>query len=124
MLISEYFQNIESQIEDCTDIIETRLSKDKRSLHIGIIEGELLFIDESVLHFIEFVNVKEGIEVYKYSYQYQDRQKKMIFRYDMAPHHREIDTFPHHKHIFSNKVIEASCPTLPQVLDEIHDMIT
>ena len=64
MLISEYFQGIESQIEDCIDIIETRHSKDKRSLHIGIIEGELLFTDESALHFIEFVNVKEGIEVY------------------------------------------------------------
>lgn len=124
MLISEYFQEIESQIEDCIDIIETRLSKDKRSLHIGIIEGELLFTDESALHFIEFVNVKEGIEVYKYSYQYQDRQGKMVFRYDMAPHHREIATFPHHKHIFLNKVIETSGPTLAQVLDEIHDMIS
>ena len=124
MLINEYFQGIESQIADCIDIIETRLSKDKRSLHIGIIEGELLFTDESILYFIEFVNVKEVIEVYKYSYQYQDRQGELIFRYDMAPHHREITTFPHHKHILLNKVIEASCPTLAQVLDEIHDMIS
>ena len=50
MLISEYFQKIESQIANCIYIIETSLVKDKRSLHIGIIEGELIFTDESRLH--------------------------------------------------------------------------
>ncbi len=123
MLISEYFQKIESQIADCIYIIETSLVKDKRSLHIGIIEGELFFTDESRLHFIEFINVKETIEVYKYSYHYQDRNSDLIFRYDMAPHHREIKTFPHHKHIHSNNVIEAFSPAFAQVLDEICDLI-
>ena len=123
MLIGEYFKKIESQISDCTHILETSLVKDKRSLHIGIIEGELLFTDESVLHFIEFVSVKEATEVYKYSYHYQDRNGDLIFRFDMAPHHSEIATFPHHKHIRSNKVIQASAPSLAQVLDEIDDII-
>jgi len=40
----------ESQIANCIYIVETRLVKDKRSLHIGIIEGELFFTDESNLH--------------------------------------------------------------------------
>lgn len=107
MLISEYFQKIESQIADCIYVIETSLVKDKRSLHIGIIEGDLSFTDESRLHFIEFISVKETIEVYKYSYHYQDRNSDLIFRYDMAPHHPEIKTFPHHKHIHSNNVKEV-----------------
>lgn len=123
MLISEYFQEIESQIANCIYIVETSLVKDKRSLHIGIIEGELFFTDESNLHFIEFINVKEIIEVYKYSYHYQDRNSDLIFRYDMAPHHREIKTFPHHKHIHSNNVTEASAPAFAKVLDEISDLI-
>lgn len=38
MLISEYFQKIESQIADCIYVIETSLVKDKRSLHISIIK--------------------------------------------------------------------------------------
>jgi len=123
VLITEYFQQIESQIADCVHILETSLLKDKRSLHIGIIEGGLIFTDESVLHFIEFVNVKETAEVYKYSYHYQDRNGNLIFRYDMAPHHREVETFPHHKHIHSNKVMAPSAPALAQVLDEIDDLI-
>jgi hypothetical protein len=123
VLITEYFQQIESQIADSIHILETSLLKDKRSLHIGIIEGELVFTDESVLHFIEFVNVEETAEVYKYSYHYQDRDGNLIFRYDMAPHHREVETFPHHKHIHSNKVMETSAPALAQVLDEIDGLI-
>jgi hypothetical protein len=124
VLITEYFQKIESQIAECVHIIETSLLKDKRSLHIGIIEGELTFADESVLHFIEFVNVKETVEVYKYSYHYQDRNGNLIFRYDMAPHHREVETFPHHKHIYSDKVMGTSAPVLAKVLDEIDDLLS
>jgi len=123
VLITEYFQKIESQIADCVHILETTLLRDKRSLHIGIIEGKLIFVDESVLHFIEFINVKQTAEVYKYSYHYQDRNGNLVFRYDMAPHHREIESFPHHKHIHSNKLTAASAPALAQVLDEIADLI-
>ncbi len=123
MLITEYFQKIESEIAGNVFVLETKLLKDKRSLHIGIIEGELIFTDESVLHFIEFINVKDSVEVYKYSYHYQDRKGILIFRFDMAPHHPEVETFPHHKHTHSNNVIETFAPTLAQVLDEITDHI-
>ena len=123
MLITEYFQEIEFCTANCPNIIEYRLLKDKRSLYIGIIEGEIYFTDESVLHFIEFVNVKETIEVYKYSYHYQDRHGKLIFRYDMAPHHKEIRTFPHHKHVHSDEIRETTAPTVAKILDEIDELI-
>ena len=123
MLIEEYFQKIEADIASCPYIFESRVLKDKRSLYIGVIEGDIYFIDESVLHFIEFVNVKEKTERYKYSYHYQDGDGKVIFRYDMAPHHREIETFPHHKHVGPEKLIETSAPSLAYVLDEIGDLI-
>lgn len=123
MLITEYFQKIESQIADCVNILEIGILKDNRSLHIGIIEGKLIFIDESVLHFIEFINVRQTTEVYKYSYHYQDRNGNLIFRYDMAPHHPEIASFPHHKHIHSDKLTATSAPALAQILDEISDLI-
>ena len=123
MLIEDYFQKIEADISGCPYGMESRLFKDKRSVYIGIIEGDITFIDESILHFIEFVNVREGIEIYKYSYHYQHRDGNVIFRYDMAPHHKEIETFAHHKHVNSGKVIKAFAPNLSKVLDEIVDLI-
>ena len=123
MLIEEYFQDIEKCVADCPYITESQILKDKRSLYIGIIEGKIYFTDESILHFIEFVNVKEQTEKYKYSYHYQSKDGKLIFRYDIAPHHKEIKTYPHHKHLGIAKVIKASEPCLAGVLGEIEEQI-
>ncbi len=101
MLIEEYFQSIGGYIADCPYVAESQIRNDKRSFYIGVVEGEIRFTDNSFLHFIEFVNVKEGVNIYKYSYHYQDKAEKIVFRYDMAPHHKEIKTFPHHKHLGS-----------------------
>lgn len=119
MLTDDYFKQIESDIILCPYIVEYNISKEKRSLHIGIIEGRIVFIDGSVICFVEFVNVKEAIEKYKYSYNYQDKYRKTVFRYDMAPHHRKLQTFPHHKHLSSGEVINALEPDLKNILDEI-----
>jgi desulfoferrodoxin (superoxide reductase-like protein) len=85
VLIEEYFQSIGSYIADCPHVTESQIRNDKRSFYIGVVEGEIRFTDNSFLHFIEFINVKEGVNRYKYSYHYQDKAEKVVFRYDMAP---------------------------------------
>jgi hypothetical protein len=43
-----------------------------------------------------------------------------VFRYDNAPHHRDILTFPHHKHIGpEDRATPSDQPSLNQVLIEI-----
>ncbi|MEE4356136.1 MAG: DUF6516 family protein [Desulfococcaceae bacterium] len=123
MLTDEYFRKAEHDISQCPYVVEFHTSKDKRSLHIGIIEGRIIFIDGSALCFVEFVNVKELVEKYKYSYNYQDKDGKMLFRYDMAPHHRNLKTFPHHKHLESGEIINAFEPDLKSILEEISTYI-
>ncbi len=123
MLITEYFQNIEINIAACPSVIESQLTKDIRSLHLGIVEGMLTFTDESALYFIEFVNVKGAPHLYKYSYHYLDKDLNLIFRYDMAPHHKEISSYPHHKHISPEAVIASSAPDVAIVLEEIDELI-
>ena len=123
MLIEEYFQSIGDYIANCSYVAESQIRKDERSFYIGVVEGEIRFTDNSFLHFIEFINVKEGVSKYKYSYHYQNKAEKVVFRYDMAPHHKEIKTFPHHKHIGSEKVIESLAPTLGEVLQEIEGLM-
>ena len=60
MLIEEYFQSIGDHITDCPYVAESQIRNDRRSFYIGIVEGEIRFTDNSFLHFIEFVNVKEA----------------------------------------------------------------
>jgi hypothetical protein len=123
VLIEEYFQIIGNHITDCPYVAESQIRNDKRSFYIGVVEGEIRFTDNSFLHFIEFINVKEGINRYKYSYHYQDKAEKVVFRYDMAPHHKEIKTFPHHKHLGSENVTESLAPSLAEVLQEIEGIL-
>jgi hypothetical protein len=45
---------------------------------------------------------------------------RLIFRYDDTPHHTELDSFPHHKHIADEGTVErADPPDLADVLSEI-----
>ena len=46
----------------------------------------------------------------------------MVFRCDNAPHHRNIATFPHHKHVGDN-VLPSREPSLSTVLEEVALMI-
>ena len=42
----------------------------------------------------EYVDVNER----NYSYHWQDKNQKLILRWDNSPHHKDVLTFPHHKH--------------------------
>lgn len=48
----------------------------------------------SILHVKEFLSPGKS----KYSYHWQDATGKLILRWDNAPHHRHISTFPYHLH--------------------------
>lgn len=95
----------------------------------GTFEGRLRFWDGSLLELIETLVVR-GFVVVKidYSYHYQDRADQLIFRYDNAPHHPEVATFPHHKHLFDEQnrretIVAAAPPHLHDVLREIDQHI-
>lgn len=51
-------------------------------------------VDGSELYIREFVSEDEFI----YSYHWQDENGKLRIRWDNAPHHKHLKTFPHHKH--------------------------
>lgn len=83
---------------------------------LGILfaEGEIEFFDGSILEFTESITPERT----KYRYHYMNKSKQLIFRYDNVPHHREITTFPHHKHV-SNAVVESQYVGLREVIEEI-----
>jgi hypothetical protein len=65
----------------------------------GLIRCRVVFWDDSYLDLYEVVNTELGYPVrVHYAYTYV-REGQRVFRYDNAPHHPEIVTHPHHKHI-------------------------
>ena len=55
-----------------------------------------------------------------YSFHWQDTQNKCILRWGNAPHHQNVNTFPYHKHIGNEEIIQESKPmSLGTVLEFI-----
>jgi len=51
-------------------------------------------IDGSTLHVTESSIIGKN----KYSYHWQDAHNQLIIRWDNAPHHPHLASFPHHRH--------------------------
>jgi hypothetical protein len=123
-LIEDYFRQVDTLITHTNIVHSFSMTYDKRSTYIGFIRGSVYFLDGSVLHLREFVNVQHGVERYMYAYHYQHSDGTFVFRYDNTPHYSALPTFPHHKHGGSGStVVSANPPDLPAVLTEIQGLL-
>jgi len=60
----------------------------------------------------------------KYSFHWQDVNDDCILRWDNAPHHQNVPTFPYHQHVGKEDRIEESPPMkLKAVLEHIRNVI-
>lgn len=59
----------------------------------------------------------------KYHFHWQDLNNQLIKRWDNAPHHPEIETFPDHVHLGLDNTCRAGEPSsLLAVLEEIDQL--
>lgn len=85
--------------------------------------ARLHFPDQSQLQVVETLLVQRfAILKSRYTYHYQNANSGLIFRYDNVPHHPEIQTHPHHKHI-GDVIVAAQPPDLSEVLHEIDGLL-
>jgi len=114
--IVQYFDLINTIIEN-SPIVSAELELEQLDTKRGTVDGTLYFADGSRLEFTERVAIGEGKPVKRaYRYQYIKSQSS-VFRYDNAPHHPLLASFPHHKHA-GRKTLEAKEPNLKQVIEE------
>jgi hypothetical protein len=85
---------------------------------LGILEGKIIF-DFWILDILEVIKIHENNLIKdKYKYNYRNSNNELVFRYDNAPHHQNIATFPHHKQI-NDIAVESIEPDIRQILSEI-----
>jgi len=69
---------------------------DHRVWHTGsYVKLKVLLRDGSELHTREFVSDAER----KYAFHWQSKIGQLLIRWDNAPHHPELVTYPDHKHV-------------------------
>jgi hypothetical protein len=94
------------------------LQKVQTSPSTAYLKGNILFVDGSTLSIFQHIRLSDTeTRITDYRYHYMSPEKRMVFRYDNAPHHGEVDTHPHHKHI-PNGVGASNMPDFKDVLDE------
>lgn len=125
MLLSEYLLALTNIIDEYskTDlIIDSNLSTDFRTEKIGIIKGSITFSDDSMLVFMEYLDLRYKVEKLNYSFHYQKQDETLIFRYDNARHKPSFDAYGH-KHLPDRKVLAAESPSLKDIFTEIMDSL-
>jgi hypothetical protein len=84
------------------DIRDTGLEK------TALFRYRLKLIDESLIEITErILEETGGLTTSKYRYHWQTGSGKLIKRWDNAPHHPEIDTFPDHLHDGSEENVKS-----------------
>jgi hypothetical protein len=120
MSLSDYVLTLTKQIEEYSKtglLISSEIRTDFRTEKIGLINGTLIFIDESKLFFTEYVDARYKVEKLTYSYHYQDTSGQLIFRYDNASHNPALNP-REHKHV-KERILRSNIPELQEILEEI-----
>ena len=122
-MLDLYAASIEATIHGCAMLVSYSLNAVQHSPNTAYVEGEVFFTDGSRLVFFEFLrSAPDGLNREKYRYHVMDAGNQLVFRYDNAPHHAKIATFPHHKHHPSD-VTDSLAPSFAQVVEEIESTI-
>jgi len=78
---------------------------------IGFMRYRLTLINDGLLELTERVEVQaEEIVVTKYRHHWQNQEGFLIKRWDNAPHHPQVASFPHHLHDGSEDNVVAHPP--------------
>lgn len=119
-MIEDYFDFLKKIANKHPSVKKFRIIKE----FIGVKKGFIRFViglrDDSELHVFEYVD--SSLHKVDYSYHWQDKEKRLIPRWDNAPHHPELETFPHHVHE-GGAINPSEEPTFVEILKNIGERI-
>jgi len=123
-VIQKFVSETEKTIDSSSIVLSSNIQKyfgpGEETVYL---KGYLIIIDSSILEIALFATEsRETLFIDKYRLHYMSSTGQMLFRYDNAPHHPEINTHPHHKHT-PDRIIPSSMPSLKDILNEISAII-
>lgn len=114
----EYVESVKERLS--TDSIVTRfeITREFSNLDEGFIRARVNLINGDWLDFSELVRLSDTLELINYRYQWLDKDKNPIRRWDNTPHFPQWENAPHHVHI-GEQVFPGSPVNIFSALDEI-----
>ncbi len=117
-MIYSYFSKLKAVLNASPLVEGYKVKKEIIGSFVGQIILEIALNDGSFLHGFEYVVVSKGkIAREKYRYHWMN-ESGLIMRWDNAPHHNGIETFPFHIHTKS-EILPSEEVRLEEILKNI-----
>ena len=126
MNISDYFESLRLRILNDSFILHVDILRERNRSKNGYLRARLVFVDNSMLEFPEYIeqNAQNEIALVTYSYHWTDSIGNMLQRWDNAPHFPGLPNFPLHIHNGNTgDVTDGNPVNLFFVLDEIGSVL-
>lgn len=95
---TDYLTRIKALIVANPKVVRWSVVREEAQGDMGLFRYRLSLCDGSLLEMFELFQIKEGIQVIKYSFHWQNPDGRLRKRWDNAPHHLEVSSSPHHIH--------------------------
>lgn len=119
----DYYLDLQDVIHAAPFVLRSDLRFEEIDANECYIRGILLLVGGFELHIAEYVVTGPDLIRPKYRYHLQSSNDKLVTRWDNAPHHPSVPTFPHHRHDEQGRVHPTSPMSVPEVLDAILPII-
>lgn len=117
----DYLESVRTRLSRLRGVKKLTVIQEQVKEEVGLYRYRLDLTNGGLLEAFERFRIHAGrVEVSKYSFHWQDRDGRLIARWDTAPHHPTLPTFPHHIHDGGEANIQPHAPvSIADVLAEI-----
>jgi hypothetical protein len=115
----EYYRSVQAVISESPHAIASDVSFDEIDVNECYIHGVLTLVGGFELHLAEYVITEPDFQRSKYRYHLQRAGGALVSRWDNVPHHRDVSTFPDHRHNANGSVHPATQMDVFQVLTAV-----
>ena len=112
----DYYLDLQNAIHAKPYVFQLDMNFEEIDANECYVRGVLTLVGGFELHVAEYVITSPTLSRPKYRYHLQTSDGVLVSRWDNAPHHSEVSTFPDHRHDGSG-VYPSSSMTIPDVLE-------
>ncbi len=113
----DYYLNLQKAIRAAPHVLRIDMQFEEIDANECYVRGILTLIGGFELHVAEYVLTEPAATRPKYRYHLQTTDGNLVSRWDNAPHHPDIATFPDHRHDDQGGVHANRSTSVPEVLE-------
>jgi len=119
----DYYLGLQNGIHAAPHVLRSDVRFEEIDVNECYVRGVLTLIGGFELHIAEYVVTDPVLTRPKYRYHLQTSDGKLVSRWDNAPHHPTVSTFPDHRHDDHDGIHPAPSMNVPDVLNAVLQFI-